>query len=200
MDNLASIHETAYNKNISVNRMNKPKVAVSDFLEQVLDEMHEGIQIISKDFRYLYVNDIVARQGKKRKDELLGNTMMDCYPGIEKTSLFTQLKKCLKERVSIRMDNEFVYPDKSTGWFRLIIHPCSEGVLILSLDINEGKKAEEQLLDKIEELQKLTNISVTREIKMAQLKQIVVKMRGLMPDTDPQIIARPELLQKLGVG
>src|SRR5687767_2732012 len=94
-----------------------------ELLKTVLDEMLEGFQIISHDWKYLYVNETVAKQGAATKENLLGKTMMECYPGIDKTPLFTQLKKCMENRVSVLMDNEFVYPDGHLGWFKLFIHP-----------------------------------------------------------------------------
>ena len=42
--------------------------------------MIEGCQIIDFDWRYLYVNDAAAKQGRKKKQELLGYTMMQVYP------------------------------------------------------------------------------------------------------------------------
>src|SRR5688572_16109699 len=119
--------------------MDKNEVNIENLLTTVVDEMLEGFQVIGRDFRYLYVNETVAKQGKKRKEELLGKTMMESYPGIEKTFVFDQINKCMNERISIHMENEFVYPDETKGWFRLYIHPCEPGVLILSVDITDQK-------------------------------------------------------------
>ncbi len=51
----------------------------------VLDSLLEGCQVIRFDWKYLYVNDVVAAQGRRPKEELVGRTMTDCYPGIEQT-------------------------------------------------------------------------------------------------------------------
>jgi PAS domain S-box-containing protein len=110
-----------------------------------LDSMLEGCQIIGADWRYVYLNDIAAEHGRRPKEELIGRTMMEAYPGIEKTEMFKHLKRCLEKRVSHRMENEFIYPDGSKGWFELSFEPVSEGVFILSIDITERKKAEEAL-------------------------------------------------------
>jgi PAS domain S-box-containing protein len=111
----------------------------------ILDSMSEGYQIIGFDYRYLYVNDAVARHGRQRRQELLGRTMMDAYPGIEGTSMFKTLKHCMEQRVAQTIENEFVYPDGSSAWFSLGMHPVDQGVIILSLDITKRKRAEEEL-------------------------------------------------------
>jgi PAS domain S-box-containing protein len=110
-----------------------------------LDSMLEGCQFIGFDWRYLYVNDAVARQGRRTKDELLNHTMMEVYPGIEDTKLFSVLKECMEKRVPRRMENEFTFPDGTTGWFDLSIQPVPEGIFILSIEITERKRAEEKL-------------------------------------------------------
>lgn len=110
-----------------------------------LDNMMEGCQIIGSDWRYLYLNDSAASQGRLAKDEYLGQTMMAKYPGIEHTRMFATLRRCMEERIPQRMENEFIYPDGSKGWFELSIQPVMEGIFILSLDITERKRAEESL-------------------------------------------------------
>lgn len=110
-----------------------------------LDSMLEGIQIIDYEWRYAYVNEAVARQGQSTREELLGRTMMESYPGIEYTELFAILRDCMENRTVRRFENEFHFPNGSSGWFELNVQPRPEGIFILSIDISERKKAEEQL-------------------------------------------------------
>ena len=109
---------------------------------ETLDDMMEGCQIIGFDWRYLYVNETAARHGRRKRDELIGHTMMEAYPGIEGTEMFGRLTQCMKDRVPIRMENEFRYENGERGWFELNVQPVPEGMFILSLDISERKQAE----------------------------------------------------------
>jgi PAS domain S-box-containing protein/putative nucleotidyltransferase with HDIG domain len=126
----------------------------------VLDSMLEGCQIISFDWHYLYVNDVVANQGRVAKDKLIGQTMMDVYPGIDETPLFTTLRHSMKERKPVRMENEFTYPDGEKGWFELSIEPVAEGLFILSVDITERKRAEEAIQKQFDRLKSLRTIDL----------------------------------------
>jgi len=114
-----------------------------DRYRHTLDSMLEGCQIIGFDWRYLYVNDAAAKHGLRAKEELLGHTMMEIYPGIEKTDMFAALRRCMEDHISSHMENEFVYPDNTKGWFELSIQLVPEGVFVLSADITERKKMEE---------------------------------------------------------
>jgi PAS domain S-box-containing protein len=118
---------------------------VENRLQTTLDSMLEGCQIIDYDWRYAYINEAGARQGRRTKKELLGHTMMEMYPGIEKTEVFSYLRDCMNRRIAHKMENEFVFPDGSKGWFELRIEPVPEGVLILSMDITEQRKLAEEL-------------------------------------------------------
>lgn len=108
----------------------------------IVDNMIEGAQIIGYDWTYIYLNDAAVRQSQKTREELIGSTMMDRYPGIEDTEMFSVLQDCMKNRIAKRIENKFVYPDESSGWFELSIEPVPEGIFILSLDISDRKQSE----------------------------------------------------------
>jgi PAS domain S-box-containing protein len=115
--------------------------------------MMEGCQIIGFDWRYLFVNKAVAEQGRIPKEKLLGNTMMEMYPGIERKDMFIRLKLCMEKRISQRMDTEFVFADGSIGWFDLSVQPVPEGIFVLSVDVTERKIAEAALVKARDELE-----------------------------------------------
>jgi len=113
-------------------------------MRRSLDNLIEGCQLISFDWRYLYVNKAALKQSKfTSKKDLIGFTMMEKYPGIDNAEMFQVLKTCMEERVSKEMENEFVFPDNTKGWFELRIRPVPEGIFILSVEITERKKAEQ---------------------------------------------------------
>ncbi len=101
--------------------------------------------MIGFDWQYLYVNDAVLVHAKKVREELLGRTMMECYPGIEETPMFESLRRSMEQRIDSTLVNEFAYPDGSKGWFELRFVPVPRGVCILSLDITALKRAAEDV-------------------------------------------------------
>ena len=112
-----------------------------------LDRMLEGCQILDRQWRYVYVNETAAAQGRRSIAELRGRRIMDCFPGIESTAVFAQLRRCMEERSDAHVENEFAYEDGSSGWFELSIQPAIEGIFVLSLDVTARKRIEKTLLD-----------------------------------------------------
>ena len=104
-------------------------------LADALDSLREGVQVLAPDWRYLYLNDAAARQGRKARDELLGRTLLACYPGIETTAMFGSLERCMRERRADAMENEFECEDGQRAWFELRFRPCRAGPVILPLDM-----------------------------------------------------------------
>ena len=111
--------------------------------QNILNAVMEGFQLIDHEFRYVYLNPAALKQSRYAEEQIIGRTMMELYPGIEHTELFKNLCECMESHKIKYVENEFTYPDKSTGWFELRIQPANEGLLILSVDITERKRAEE---------------------------------------------------------
>ncbi|MFA5795443.1 MAG: PAS domain S-box protein [Candidatus Brocadiia bacterium] len=130
-----------------------------------LNNMLEGCQIISFDWRYLYINEAATRHGQRPPAQLLNRTMMECYPEIEKTEMFAALKRCMDQRIPQQLENEFSFPDGSKSWFELSIHPAPEGIFILSLDITERKHNQEKIKYLNNILRAIRNVNqlITRE-------------------------------------
>lgn len=133
-----------------------------------LDHIKEGFQLIGFDWKYLYLNEAVVSQSKyANKTDLLGFTMMEKYPGIENTDMFRTLEKCMVERNPASIENEFVYPDGSRGWFELKIEPVPEGIFILSTDISERvrvDRARQIHISKLEDMLFMTSHRVRQPV------------------------------------
>ncbi len=109
---------------------------------ETLDNMLEGAQLLDFDWRYIYVNDALSSYSGYKREELIGFTIQERYPGVENTPLYSVLKRCMQERVSEHLENEFVFPNGTKRFFELSVQPVPEGIFILSVDITERKKAE----------------------------------------------------------
>jgi PAS domain S-box-containing protein len=119
-----------------------------------LDNILEGCQLLGFDWRYLYLNGAAARQNRRPNEELLGHTMLECWPGIEGTEVFQMLKRCMTERSPLHDEVEFTFPDGVKGWFDVRVQPVPEGIFVLSIDISDRKQAERLLKELNEGLER----------------------------------------------
>ncbi|MBI3520460.1 MAG: PAS domain S-box protein [Bacteroidetes bacterium] len=118
--------------------------ADEEMFRHTFDNLLEGVQIHDFNWRYTYVNNALVKNSHYTKDELIGYTLMDKYPGIEHSDLFKVLEKCMNERVSKQFETEFTFPNGSKEDFELSIQPIPEGIFILSINISQRKRAEEK--------------------------------------------------------
>ncbi|MBI4332865.1 MAG: PAS domain S-box protein [Chloroflexi bacterium] len=153
-----------------------------------LDSMLEGCLIIDFDWRYIYANEAVARQGRYTREQLLGRTMMDILPGIEKTELYARLRDCMEQRVDQRIETELVYPDGSRRWFEVRAEPVPEGILVLYMNVQDRKVAEQRLQRGIERVERL--YGVARTIKMQPVGMLMMEHRLI--ERVVQLLAREQ--------
>jgi PAS domain S-box-containing protein len=153
----------------------KKQVLKDDRLDQTtLDHLGEGFQLISYDWHYLYVNDAIVRQSKYSREELLGSTMMEKYPGIEDTGMFETLRSCMEKRQSRTINSEFKFSDGSIAYYELRIQPVPEGLFILSVDITDRLHAEKEKKEYIKALEEMLYMT------SHQLRQPITNIEGLL--------------------
>lgn len=143
---------------------------------QVFDEMLEGVQVIDKSLKYVYVNEAVALQAKVPKESLPGHKMIEKFPGIEKTIVYQYIQQCLDDNESHQFTTEFEFQDGSVGYFELRMQPVPEGLLIMSFDITEQKKAEMLVKDHNQRLEELV------QLRMKEVNEQKVLMEGQLQE------------------
>ncbi len=168
----------------------------ANVLFKIIDNIKDGCQIIDSEYRYVYVNKSVIKQGQSNKNELIGHTMIEVYPGIEKTEMFRHLKACMENKTAQTMENDFKFPNGQTGWFELRMEPVAEGVIIFSNDITEKKKLSDALKTKTESL-KL--VETQRELEKSKAEAILSNIgEGLVAvDNNRKVMVMNHIAEEL---
>ncbi len=146
--------------------------------QEILDNMQEGCEIIGTDWRYLYINAAAARLNKQSKEELIGHTLMERFPGIEKTDVFAKIKLCMETHEPQEIQTEFTFRDESKAWFHIKIEPVPRGVFIISTDITTRRIADEEVKRRNDEMERLNRLMVDRELKMIELKKEIESLKS----------------------
>jgi signal transduction histidine kinase len=110
--------------------------------------------------------------------------MMACFPGIERTDMFATLRRCMERREGAQFENEFAFPDGSTGFFELIVQPVPEGLFLLSHDVTERRRAEASARRHADQLEALNRVAriVSGSLELeAVYDGFVAELRHLLP-------------------
>jgi PAS domain-containing protein len=114
-------------------------------LSAALEAIPEGVQLVDRQWRYVYLNRAAELHARRPREELTGRTMMECYPGIEGTEVFALMQTCMQSGTPASMENAFTYPDGFSYVFDIRVKPADCGVCVLSIDVTQGRKLEGQL-------------------------------------------------------
>lgn len=153
----------------------------------LMDNMIEGLQIIGRDWKYIYLNDVAVAQSKMTREQLIGSSVLDAYLNMENSVLYTAIKQCMETGQASRLDNQFTYPDGTEGYFDLSIEPVEEGVLILSMDASERKAREKERQRRVDEAKEILD-KISHDIR-----QPVSSIIGVSHLLDDEILTTEEL-------
>ncbi len=153
----------------------------------LFDHMLEGCQIISDDWRYVYLNNSAIGHSEKSRKDLLGKKITDVWPGFEKTGLYKVMKECFDFGTPKRFEYSFHFPGGKTSWYDLSIQRIPEGLFILTIDISDKKKIANILSDESKKFQIVfehSNIakSITKPGGELEANQAFCKMLGYTKD------------------
>jgi PAS domain S-box-containing protein len=71
----------------------------------LFDGLLEGCQIIGFDWRYLYINAAAGRNSRTAPEDRLGKTVMEVFPGVDRTASFKMFERCMYERLPSRHES-----------------------------------------------------------------------------------------------
>ena len=147
-----------------------------------LNNMVEGVLLLGYDWTYQYINQAAEIQGGRPAAELMGRTVMECWPGIEATNFFKLEQKVMQDRIPLEVEDQYTLLDGRQRWFSWHIQPAEEGLLIVTLDISERKQIEAdirqlnaELEERVEERTralKNTQEQLLRQERLATLGQL----------------------------
>lgn len=176
---LAAIYASSYSKNYEKGNSQK---AIFEEKERnfnhLIENMIEGAQIIGKDWKYLYINKALAKQAGIDQNQIIGKTMFEVYPGIEKTHMFKQLELAMNSNKPMVLFNEFKFPDGHVDFFELNIQPIPEGLFIMSMIINDKVKLDNERKNYVKHLEEMLYMT------SHMIRQPVTNIIGLADQLD----------------
>lgn len=141
-----------------VNEQTRQIVEREQYFRLLLENIKEGVQIISHNWKFLFVNKSAVKQHNLQDEKkILGLKVKQLYPAIRNTSIFNELQTCMQQKIPKSLEFEHEFPDGLKKYFYLSIQPLPEGLFILSTDITDQKLAKKRYRETQERYQTLIN-------------------------------------------
>lgn len=132
---LANQHQTELLRSVLDNSLN-PIIAFSAMRDKTTG------QII--DFRYVAQNEASRRDVDRTDEEVIGHTMLEYFPHVIETGLFTRYVRVIETGQSERFEQEYNY-DKLTGWSEMTVSKWGDGIVITRVNITDSKDHQQEL-------------------------------------------------------
>ena len=115
-----------------------PNVELATILESITDAFFA----LDHRWRFTYLNSAAARVLRRRREELLGQSVWEEFPEAVGLAFYREYRRAVEERVTV--DFEEYFPPLET-WFEVKAYPLKTGLAVYFRDINRRKRAEEEL-------------------------------------------------------
>ncbi len=134
--------------------------------------LRRGENFIFKEF-----NRAAEKIDNLERWDVVDKNIGQVFPGIEETELFKAIKKVYQTGDS-KFVPTFIYKEGEMVSYRenYIYKLAGSEVVVIYDDLTEKKKAEEELKEKVEELEKINRFTIGRELKMIELKEQLKKL------------------------
>jgi PAS domain S-box-containing protein len=133
------------------------------------------------DYEFVDVNKSFEEIIGKQKSELVGKRVTEILPGIESdpADWIGKYGQVATTGESIKFEN---YSSPLGKWFWVSAYSPVKGFFVTIFeDITSRKKAEKEIVEKLEEIQNMNEIMIGRELKMVELKEEIARMQSKQP-------------------
>jgi len=111
----------------------------------LLESISDSVYVLDREWRHVVVNNAAERFVQIPKENLLGSKLTELFPGVEETEFFKVFERVMETWKSDIVTNEYTFEDGREGWYEVHVYPVPEGILCISRDITERRRAEEEL-------------------------------------------------------
>ncbi|OWW18304.1 hypothetical protein AYR66_01640 [Noviherbaspirillum denitrificans] len=117
-----------------------------DRSRDILENMDEGFVLLDSDFRVVQVNAGALRLEQRPASEVVGRTVWEAWPGMEPSEIGKRYKRAMAERIRVKYEHCYTYPDGRAFWLEMNAFPYGDGLAVFYRDVTETKQAEQRVL------------------------------------------------------
>ena len=114
----------------------------------ILDGMSEGFARLDSDFRIRDINVEAMRLDERVREDLIGLTHWEAYPGSEASELGKLYRRAMQERTPVALEHRYQWQEGHSAWLAMRAYPTDDGGLaIFFRDVTDRHEREERLSD-----------------------------------------------------
>jgi PAS domain S-box-containing protein len=147
---------------------------MNQYFFTLIENMYEGVQLIDKDHKFVYVNKALERQAHFKRNELIGYTIEEKFPQLINSELTVQIDQVISNNRQVRFEFDFQNPNGDVSTYELFLYPVNEGVFILSFDLTEKLKSDKLKKEYTQQLEQMLHITSHK------VRQPVSNLIGIM--------------------
>ena len=114
-------------------------------LRDVLDGISEGYALFDANFTVIDVNAETLRLEARSRDDIVGRSHWDLYPGTEHSPLGLLYKKAMIDRIAVNLEHSHEWEDGRVSWLDMRAFPVGNDKLaVFFRDVTDRKLAEQK--------------------------------------------------------
>jgi GAF domain-containing protein len=131
----------------------------------VLDGMAEGLVLVDADYRVLAINKEGLRPENRRREDILGRTLWEAWPGTMESVIGRVCREAMTEGKHVEVVHEYTWPTGHRAWLEIDAYPSHDGLAIFYRDISGRKALEDrqqfllELNDAVRDLADAVNVT-----------------------------------------
>ncbi len=119
-------------------------------ITEIVENFNYGYYAMDKEWRYVYVNKKGEEMGHIKRDDVLGKTVWNVFPDVEKLEIGKAMRQVMKNRTPMTVTQ--YYPSHNM-WYENYIYPSIEGIAVYNRNSTEEKNIQQQVIDTQQELE-----------------------------------------------
>ncbi|MEH7303000.1 GAF domain-containing sensor histidine kinase [Neobacillus drentensis] len=124
-----------------IEAQNKELAIANERNHNVLESITDGFIVLSKEWKYIYINKYQHLPLNKTAEDILGKVIWEEFPRYKNTDFYREFHRVMSDRLPVHFETSAVYTDK---WFDVVVYPYGDGICSLIKDITEKKRYERE--------------------------------------------------------
>lgn len=128
----------------SVRRIGKEQEAneLGERLTTTLESITDAFFTLDRTWAFSYMNAHAERVLRSSREEVLGRSLWEAFPGAVGTTFEREYRRAVRERVPVRFEAYFT---PLGAWFDVTAYPSSDGLAVYFRDVTDRKGVQERM-------------------------------------------------------